>query len=218
MASTGPLFGVPQAMKPGDVIAGAHLAGRRVGGVRVVPEVSGGMVVEEPQTGRSAGDAGAGLTRASARSIAPRRRTRQPGSTIKPFVYATGLDNGMTPASMVAGRHVSASIRARRWARSASATLAARADRAATRCAGGLEQSRNLMTVRIANDAGNGQSGVKTIKAVGIGEYKPFLSMALGGGRYDRREDDQCLCRACQPWPPARSDAGRLCAEPRLAR
>src|SRR3546814_7859958 len=26
---------------------------------------------------------------------------RQPGSTIKPFVYATGLDNGMTPASEV---------------------------------------------------------------------------------------------------------------------
>jgi penicillin-binding protein 1A len=45
----------------------------------------------------------------------------------------------------------------------------------------GLEQSRNLMTVRIANDTGMDRV-VKTIRDVGIGDYKPFLSMALGAG------------------------------------
>jgi penicillin-binding protein 1A len=45
----------------------------------------------------------------------------------------------------------------------------------------GLEQSRNLMTVRIANDAGM-ENVVKTIDRVGIGKYDPYLSFALGAG------------------------------------
>ena len=45
----------------------------------------------------------------------------------------------------------------------------------------GLEQSRNLMTVRIANDTGMDKV-VRTIKGVGIGDYQPYLSMALGAG------------------------------------
>jgi penicillin-binding protein 1A len=45
----------------------------------------------------------------------------------------------------------------------------------------GLEQSRNLMTVRVANDTGMDKV-VRTIKAVGIGDYQPYLSMALGAG------------------------------------
>ncbi|MES2301569.1 MAG: penicillin-binding transpeptidase domain-containing protein, partial [Pseudomonadota bacterium] len=105
---------------------------------------------------------------------------RQPGSTIKPFVYATALDNGMTPASMVVdgtfcvyqgaalgekcfrnfGNEGGSGSHTMRW---------------------GLEQSRNLMTVRVANDVGMDKV-VRTIKAVGIGEYEPYLSMALGAG------------------------------------
>ena len=45
----------------------------------------------------------------------------------------------------------------------------------------GLEQSRNLMTVRIANDTGMDRV-VKQIAAVGIGNYQPYLSFALGAG------------------------------------
>jgi membrane carboxypeptidase/penicillin-binding protein len=45
----------------------------------------------------------------------------------------------------------------------------------------GLEQSRNLMTVRVANDTGMDKV-VRTIKSVGIGDYQPYLSMALGAG------------------------------------
>jgi penicillin-binding protein 1A len=44
----------------------------------------------------------------------------------------------------------------------------------------GLEQSRNLMTVRIANDTG--MQRVVTFRNVGIGDYKPYLSFALGAG------------------------------------
>jgi penicillin-binding protein 1A len=46
----------------------------------------------------------------------------------------------------------------------------------------GLEQSRNLMTVRIANDTGMDNVVGKTIDRVGIGKYPPYLSFALGAG------------------------------------
>ena len=45
----------------------------------------------------------------------------------------------------------------------------------------GLEQSRNLMTVRLANDAGMDRV-TKTFSRVGIGDYKKYLSFALGAG------------------------------------
>jgi penicillin-binding protein 1A len=48
--TTGPLYGMPQAMKPGDVITVAPNG--NAWAVRTVPEVSGGMVVEDPQSGR----------------------------------------------------------------------------------------------------------------------------------------------------------------------
>lgn len=175
--STGPLFGVPAAMKAGDVIAVAP-AGEGWS-VRTIPEVSGGMVVEEPQSGRVLAMQGGFDARLGSFNRAT-QANRQPGSTIKPFVYATALDNGMTPASMVLdgtfcvyqgaalgqkcfrnfGGEGGSGSHTMRWA---------------------LEQSRNLMTVRIANDTGMDKV-VRTIKAVGIGNYQPYLSMALGAG------------------------------------
>jgi penicillin-binding protein 1A len=105
---------------------------------------------------------------------------RQPGSTIKPFVYATGLDNGMTPASEVLdgpfcvyqGAALGQKCFRNFDMRGAGGTHTMR---------WGLEQSRNLMTVRIANDAGM-VNVVRTIKQVGIGDYQPYLSFALGAG------------------------------------
>src|SRR3546814_4534614 len=45
----------------------------------------------------------------------------------------------------------------------------------------GVEQSRNLMTVRTASQTGMDKV-VKTIKTMGIGDYAPYLSFALGAG------------------------------------
>jgi penicillin-binding protein 1A len=45
----------------------------------------------------------------------------------------------------------------------------------------GLEQSRNLMTVHVANDAGM-ENVTATFQTVGIGKYAPYLSFALGAG------------------------------------
>jgi len=103
---------------------------------------------------------------------------RQPGSAFKPLVYAAALDNGMTPASIIvdgpfcvnqgtpqakcfrnfSGGH--AGPQTMRW---------------------GLEQSRNLMTVRAANQTGMDQV-VRMARRMGVGEYPAYLSIALGAG------------------------------------
>ncbi len=175
--STAPLTGLPDALKQGDIIAAAPAG--TAWAVRTIPEVSGGMMVENPHNGRVLAmqggfDAGLGsFNRAT-------QASRQPGSTIKPFVYAAGLDSGMTPATMVPDQSFCVDqgaalgekcfrnfdmkgvggIHTMRW---------------------GLEQSRNLMTVHIANDTGM-EKVVKTIDRVGIGKYEPYLSFALGAG------------------------------------
>ena len=172
------LSSLPDGLRTGDVITAAPV-GNGAYGVRIVPEVSGGMVVENPHNGRVLAlqggfDAGLGsFNRAT-------QAQRQPGSTIKPFVYATGLDFGMTPASMVLdgtfcvyqGSQLGQKCFKNFDMRGAGGTHTMR---------WGLEQSRNLMTVRIANDAGM-ENVVKTIDRVGIGKYQPYLSFALGAG------------------------------------
>ena len=175
---TGTLTGMPDALRQGDVIAAAP-AGRGVFAVRTIPEVSGGMVVQSPYDGRVLAiqggfDAGLGSFNRATQAL------RQPGSTIKPFVYATGLDFGMTPATMVLDGtfcvYQGASLGQKCFRnfdmRGAGGNHTMR---------WGLEQSRNLMTVRIANDSGM-DNVVKTIDRVGIGKYEPYLSFALGAG------------------------------------
>src|SRR3546814_2956235 len=66
----------------------------------LIPEVSGGMVVESPHSGLIYAMQGGFDVRLSSFNRATQAE-RQPGSTIKPFVYATALDNGMTPATLV---------------------------------------------------------------------------------------------------------------------
>lgn len=174
----GALTGIPDPVHRGDVIAVAPV-GAGVWGVRILPGVGGGMMVEQPATGRVLAMAGGfefGLDSFNRATQAQ----RQPGSTIKPFVYATALDNGMTPATMVPdqafcvyqgaalgqkcfknfGDEGGGGIHTMRW---------------------GLEQSRNLMTVHIANDTGMDKV-VKTFERMGIGKYPPYFSYALGAG------------------------------------
>ncbi|MDE2562208.1 MAG: transglycosylase domain-containing protein [Sphingomonadales bacterium] len=168
---------LPAGPAVGDVVAAAPAGDGYA--LRIVPEVSGGMIVEDPQNGRIMAMQGGFDSRLGSFNRATQAE-RQPGSTIKPFVYATALDYGMTPATQVLdgtfcvyqgaalgqkcfknfGSEGGGGTHTMRW---------------------GLEQSRNLMTVRIANDTGM-ENVVRTFKRVGIGDYPPYLSMALGAG------------------------------------
>ena len=174
---TGTLATAPAALKAGDIIAVAPLGGSSYQ-LRTVPEVGGGMVVQNPINGRVLAMQGGFDVRISSFNRATQAE-RQPGSTIKPFVYATALDNGMTPASIVVdGPYCvwqGASLGQKCFRNFSGGGAGPQTLR------WGLEQSRNLMTVRAANDAGM-DNVVETFKAMNIGEYPPYLSYALGAG------------------------------------
>ena len=174
---TYPLSALPDALRRGDVIAAAPSGNAYA--VRAIPEVSGGMVAQNPQSGRVLAMQGGFDSQLGSFNRAT-QALRQPGSTIKPFVYGTALDYGMTPATMVLdgafcvyqGAALGQKCFKNFGGEGGSGTHTMR---------WGLEQSRNLMTVHIANDTGM-ERVVRTIKRVGIGDYKPYLSYALGAG------------------------------------
>jgi penicillin-binding protein 1A len=175
--STAPLIGLPDALRAGDVIAAAPSG--RAWAVRTIPEVSGGMLVQDPKSGRVLAiqggfDAGLGSFNRATQAM------RQPGSTIKPFVYATGLDFGMTPSTMVLDGQFCVWSGAK-IGRKCFQNFGGGGGSGNHTMRWGLEQSRNLMTVRIASDSGM-ENVSKTIDRVGIGKYKPYLAYALGAG------------------------------------
>ena len=71
--------------------------------LRQVPEISGAMVVMDPATGRVLAMVG-GFSYDQSQFNRATQAMRQPGSSFKPFVYATALDNGYTPSTLGAGR------------------------------------------------------------------------------------------------------------------
>ena len=189
--NVGRVSGLFDSIKPGDVVAVAPNGGDWA--LRILPEVSGGMVVQDPENGRVLAMQGGFDARLGSFNRAT-QANRQPGSAIKPFVYATALDNGMTPASIVLdgtfcvyqgaalgqkcfknfGDEGAGGSHTMRW---------------------GLEQSRNLMTVRIANDVGM-EKVVRTIKSAVSGD-------GAGCGRHHRGAHGQCLWRAGRSRPAA---------------
>ena len=171
--SGGPAF---PAMKPGDLIVVARNGSSWA--LRNIPEVSGGMVAQEVHSGRIRAMQGGFDSRLSSYNRAT-QALRQPGSTIKPFVYAAALDNGMTPASIIVDGplcvYQGAGLGQKCFRNFSGGSAGPQTMR------WGVEQSRNLMTVRAASQTGMDRV-VRTIKAMGIGDYQPYLSFALGAG------------------------------------
>ena len=142
----------PEVLSPGDVVPVEPL--EREGGafaLRQIPEVSGALVALDPHNGRVLALVG-GFDFATSEFDRATQARRQPGSAFKPFVYLAALDNGYTPASIVLdapvvidqGEHL------RKW----------KPENYTERFYGpstlrvGLEESRNLMTLRVAQDVG----------------------------------------------------------------
>ena len=165
----------------GDVIAVAPDQGGWA--LRSVPEISGGMVVQNPHTGQVLAMQGGFDARLGSFNRAT-QALRQPGSSFKPFVYAAALDHGMTPASIIVDGPFCV-YQSARLGRKCFRNFGGSAGAGPQTMRWGVEQSRNLMTVRAASQTGM-DNVVKMAAAVGISDpdksYPPVLAIALGAG------------------------------------
>ncbi|MBB5714237.1 transglycosylase domain-containing protein [Sphingomonas aerophila] len=164
------------ALKTGDIIAVAPEGSGF--GLRAIPKISGGFVVEEPSTGRVLAMQGGFDNRLQAFNRAT-QAMRQPGSTIKPIVYSAALDNGFTPASIIVDGPFCVYQGARLGNKCFRNFTGGGSGPHTLRW--GIEQSRNLMTVRAAATTGMPKV-VERMKRMGVGDYPAYLSFALGAG------------------------------------
>jgi len=177
---TGPAVSKPSdVVHPGDVV---YVEKRADGGgfsLRQVPEVNGAIVVMNPHTGQVLAMSG-GFSFGSSVFNRATQAMRQVGSTFKPFVYATALDNGYTPITKVLDAPFSAPMGGGRgmWSpenynQKFYGPLTLRR---------GIELSRNVMTVRLAYHVGMERVS-ETAERMGVYPHLPrYLAMALGAG------------------------------------
>ena len=175
----------PKAKVPGDLVdVGDVVMVRQVTArdgsldhwsLRQVPEVQGGFMAMDVNTGRVMAMQG-GFSYEDSVFNRATQAARQPGSSFKPFVYAAALDSGFTPATIVVDAPITVDTPQGLWTPKNSHDKFY----GPTPMRTGIEQSRNLMTVRIAQEVG---MDVVAGYAERFGVYdhlQPLLANALG--------------------------------------
>ncbi len=145
-----------------------------------VPEVGGAIVAMDPHTGRVLAIAG-GFSFAQSQFDRATQARRQPGSSFKPLIYATAIDNGYTPSSIVVDGPICVS-QGKGMPDWCPKNYEAGSAAGPSTLRFGIEHSRNLMTVRLSRDMG---MPIIAEYANRFGVYDnlmPALSMALGAG------------------------------------
>ncbi len=150
--------------------------------LRQVPQVEGAIVALNPHTGRVLAMRG-GFSYARSQYNRATQALRQPGSALKPFIYMAALENGFTPSSIILdaplvvdqgpglGKWKPANY-SRRFYGPSTLRL-------------GVELSRNLMTVRLAQAVGMGEV-VELAQRFGLGRGMGYnLASALGSNEVD---------------------------------
>jgi penicillin-binding protein 1A len=160
----------------GDVIYVENVK-NNIFALRQLPNVNGGIVVMDPFTGRVLALSG-GFSFKKSEFNRATQALRQPGSAFKPFIYALALENGYTPSTLIldAPLVLEQGLDLKLWKPEnygkkfyGPSTLRM-----------GLEKSRNLMTVRIAQDLGL-KKIVSFSKQLGIYDNpSELLSISLG--------------------------------------
>ncbi len=147
-----------------------------------IPAVNGAIVALDPHTGRILAMSGGYDYRASEFNRATQAR-RQPGSAFKPFVYLAALDAGYLPTTRIldAPLVVDQGRNKKKW-KPANYT---KKFYGPSIMRVGIEQSRNLMTARLAMSLGM-ERVQDYAKRFGIDDdLPPLLSMSLGAGETD---------------------------------
>ncbi len=175
---------VSQVLKKGDVILTEPSGEKLESGVdvyhyRQMPEVQGGLIAMDPHTGRVLAMVG-GFSYEISEFNRATQALRQPGSAFKPFVYLKALEKGYTPATLVLDApfvldqgHGLGKWRPSNYTKEFYGPTPLRI---------GIEKSRNLMTVRLANQLGVDEIS-EIVSRLGVMDNMPqVLSMALGAG------------------------------------
>ncbi len=145
--------------------------------LKQLPKINGAIVVMDPYTGRVLAMAGGFSFKLSEFNRATQAK-RQPGSAFKPFVYAAALENGFTPSTLVldAPFVMDQGEGKKTWKPENYGKKFYGPSTLRT----GIEKSRNLMTVRVAQKVGFDQISKITNN---FGIYKDIpevLSVSLG--------------------------------------
>ena len=139
-----------QLLKVGDIVYVKKI-NNKIYSLKQLPKINGGIVVMDPYTGRVLALSG-GFSFKKSEFNRATQALRQPGSAFKPFVYALALENNYTPTSLILDAPIvlDQGVDLKMWKPEnygkkfyGPSTLRV-----------GLEKSRNLMTVRIAQDLG----------------------------------------------------------------
>src|SRR5450631_3313947 len=177
---------VSQVLAAGDVIYADPLIakdGNPVEGqyrLRQLPEVSGAMVVMDPWTGRVLAMVG-GFSFDQSQFNRATQAYRQPGSSFKPIVYSSALDNGYTPSTVVvdAPIEIDQGQGAGVWR---PENYTSGKYQGPTTLRNALRLSLNTVTVRLAQDIGMPLIS-EYAKRFGVYDELPnYLSYALGAG------------------------------------
>lgn len=147
--------------------------------LRQVPAVEGGIVALDPHTGRVLAMQG-GWEFARSEFNRATQAARQPGSAIKPFIYLAALEDGYAPNTMIldAPFVIDQGPGLPKW----KPSNFSRQFYGPSTMRVGVEKSRNLMTVRLAQAIGM-EKVSDTVERFGITDEMPEqLAMALGSG------------------------------------
>ncbi len=158
--SYGPVPNKPSdILNQGDIILVSPAKGKGEWELDQVPKISGAMVAMRPQTGEVLAMSG-GYSASLSQFNRATQAQRQPGSAFKPFIYMSALERGFTPSSIVVDGPIEIDQgpglppwRPKNYGGKFAGPSTLRS---------GLEKSRNLMTVRLAQ-----MVGLKKIKAAG---------------------------------------------------
>ena len=174
--------GADDLVKTGDVVMVRAMTNDGDGSfirwtLRQVPEIEGGFMAMDVNTGRVIAMQG-GFSYQSSVFNRATQAMRQPGSSFKPFVYAAALDNGYTPSTIVVDEEIAINTPAGLWRPKNSSNRTY----GPTPLRTGIEMSRNLMTIRVAQDIGM-DLVAKYAERFGVyddGQMRPFLANSLG--------------------------------------
>lgn len=175
-------------LKKGDVILVEKIADKEIAAkklaadsyhLRQVPNVEGGLIAMDPHTGKVLAIVG-GYSFKKSQFNRATQALRQTGSAFKPIVYLAALDNGYSPTDLIldAPFVLDQGPGLPKW----KPVNYSKRFYGLMTLRQGIEKSRNLMTVRLAQDIGMDKVA-EYAKKMGVNDHLPhLLSMSLGAG------------------------------------